>query len=781
MAIERLPHDQVGEPLFPTAVAPGGVFALASHARAKVALDFGIGTSEPGFNIFVTGVERSGRLTQTVSYLREVMRGRPAPSDWLYLNNFRRPHRPRPCRVPAGMGRRFRDAMQALVPDLRTALQHAFEDEKNQALLQAPSARLQEEVTQQFSALKAAAEEIGLSVVQAQTGPTVVPSEPLQAQMAEMSAEEIAKVQAGAQSIAKQLSDVSRAAAKQQPAIAQQVKLVATQIAEEAASDLIADLSLEFSAFAGLQRWIEEMRADVLENFQLFSAASPDSPPVPETPEQRYSVNLFVDNGENHHPNVVIEPNPTYEKLFGRFEYRQAGMGVETDFTLLRSGALHRANGGVLVLRAEALAAQPVAWQFLKGALRDGEVQIDEMRNPNAPPLVGAPRPKGIPLELTVVIIGGANWYHTFLASDPEFQTYFKVKAEIDHDLPATAENVAIYAGLLQELGGHHGVAQLDEDAVRRLLGHAARLAGDRTRLTAQFEILEDIIAEARICTPAGPITGACIEKALAQRRARNSRVEDITHERIADGTVLIQTAGAVTGQINGLTVRDTGDHSFGGPSRVTARASVGRQGIINIERDVAMSGPIQQKAAMILQGYLAGKYARKMPLSFDCSITFEQNYGGVEGDSASLAEAVAVISAISQIPARQDIAITGSMNQRGEAQVVGGVIQKIEGFFRACAETSIGLTGTQGAIVPAANAKNLVLSREVSEAVSAGTFHIWTVETLEDALTILLKLDVEYDVRHSSEQFSAMIDSKVEDELANFTSHLDRCMSKKD
>ena len=739
MAARELSADEVGIPAFEVEPREGGVFSLASHARAKEALEFGLSTSEPGFNIFVIGADRSGRLTQTMPYLQQEMQKRPRVSDWLYLNNFRRPHRPRPCEVPNGVGRRFRDRIAELIPEIRTALQRAFDDEAHQSALQAPAQRLQEEVNRRIAEVRAAAEARGLTLVQTQTGPAVAPSEEQKAQMQQMSPEEMEKIRSDAQEIANQLAEVTRWAASQQRGVGEHARTVSTQIADEAIQALVTPLQQEFEGIGKLQRWLVEMRVDMLENIQRFAMQQPEGAPPLEPPEQRYAVNLFIDNGDNPHPLVVLEPNPSYENLFGRFEYRQAGMRFETDFSMLRAGALHKANGGVLVLRADALAAAPLSWMFLKGALRDQEIQIEDLRQQATLPVAGAPKPKPIPLNVKVVLVGAPNWFHTFFAADPDFQTHFRIKADIAPDMKADDDSLQHYAGLINDLALKYGSEGVAPDGVTRLLGLASRLADDRTRLSSRFEMLEDIIAEARVRTPTGPITRTCVEKAIEERLERNSRLEEITQERIADRTVLIETTGAVVGQVNGLTVRDTGDHTFGGPSRVTARASVGRAGLVNIERDVAMGGPIQQKAAMILQGYLSGQFARRIPLSFTCSITFEQNYGGVEGDSASLAEAVAVISDLSRVPVRQDIAITGSMNQRGEAQVVGGVVHKVEGFFKACKNADGGLTGTQGAIVPARNVRNLVLNEETQAAFAAGKFHLWAVDNLDEALELLL------------------------------------------
>lgn len=481
------------------------------------------------------------------------------------------------------------------------------------------------------------------------------------------------------------------------------------------------------------------MKEDVLDNLHLFHAKGDDEGPPLETPERRYAVNLIIDNVDEHHAPLVIESNPTYENLFGKIEYRSVGNGLATDFTLVRPGALHRANGGILILRAEAIAQNPDTWEFLKGAIRDREIRIEERYREGNVPIAGAPSPSPIPLDVKVVIVGSPRWYGAFFTLDPDFRTHFKVKADIDAVMDADTHNLATYAALLKRSAAQRDIA-IEPEAVGLLLGHASRLAGDRRRLAARFELVDDIIAEAAVNASknGGKVTRLLVEAAIRAKLRRNSRVEERMLEQVERGLQLISVTGAEPGQVNALTVLELGDHEFGNASRITARASIGRRGVVNVERDVEMSGPIQQKGVMVLQGWLSGTFARSMPLSFNCSVTFEQNYGGVEGDSASLAELVAIISDLSGLPVRQDLAITGSVNQRGVAQAVGGVHLKVEGFFKTCQKLG-GLTGSQGVVLPSSNVPSLVVSQEVEDAVRDGRFHLHSVDTIRDALEIFL------------------------------------------
>lgn len=747
MAATQVTAETAGIPdhTIPTPSDSADVFALSSHARAREALELALAMPEPGFNVFVLGDDRSGRMTATMAFLREEMSKRECPPDWLYLNNFRRPHRPRPISLPPGVGRRFRDRVAALIPQIREGLAHAFGEEAAQAELRREQEALAKEISERIEALRLEARASGLDLAQTPQGMQIIRAGGDDApDWMTLPEEERRQIEEAGRELGQKLADFNRWAAERQQNVAESAQGKSQEIAQDAIAVLVDGVKTEFQENRGLVRWLDFLKEDAVKNLHIFSpqaAAQPGAPGV-ESPERRYAVNLLVDHSDDEHPDVVLEPNPTYQNLFGRMEYRQVGGIVETDFSLIRAGALHRANGGILVLRADALAAHPVTWQFLKGAIRDGAVQMEELHRFNGIPIAGAPRPKEIPLNVKVIIIGAPQWYYTFFSVDPEFQAYFKVKADIDADMVANEANLAGLAAVIQSMAEKRGSCACSDAALQELIGYSSRWAGDRTKLSSRFERMDDLVAEAvGIAKQAGRIDTIEVEDIRAARAARlrrNGRVEDRSQEMIQRGGVKIDVTGRVVGQVNGLTVRDIGDHAFGGPSRVTARTSIGRRGVVNIERDVAMGGPIQQKAAMILHGYFAGQFARRMPLSFTASMTFEQNYGGVEGDSATFAEAVAIVSDLAGIPVRQDIAITGSMNQMGVAQSVGGVHHKIEGFFRACEEAGE-LTGAQGAIVPASNLDQLVLDDRVAATIAEGRFNVWSVETIDDALELML------------------------------------------
>jgi predicted ATP-dependent protease len=736
MSATKLDADAVGLPRFAANPAPGsGVFDLTSHTRARAALDFGLSVSALGFNVFVVGEDRSGRMSATLAHLQTATAQRPVPSDWVYLNNFRAPERPTPLALPAGTGRKLCNALTALMPRLREALATSFTGDTYQARVLALRERAQRDVGADMESLAQAAQTHGLQLVQGEDGGLRLVAAQREGAPPPVLDETAEREMAAA------LTRVQIRAANARAHLAGQIQELNRSIAAQVAGPALDALARDFAAFPALGPWLAEMRDDMVatpERFQLQPGSAPDI----ELPERRYVVNLFVDHDAETHAPAILEANPSYENLFGWIEYRQSQGSLQTDFLQIRAGALHRANGGVLVLRAEAIAANPMAWVFLKGALRDKVIRIEELGRGQAPPISGAPKPGPIPLDLKVILVGAPRWYATFFEGDPDFRTYFKINADIDVDTPADERNLALYAGLIANMVARQGLDGASTDAINTLLGIAARWAERRDRLTARVELIGDLIAEAAaLARHDGKkmLDAAIVRTAHEARSRRNARIEENMLKHVIDGMMLIDTSGSAIGHINALTVSTAGDHQFGTPVRVTARAYAGRAGVINIERFIGMGGPIQQKGAMVLEGFLAGKFAQVRPLSFTCSITFEQVYGGVEGDSASMAELIAVLSDLARLPIRQDIAITGSVNQEGISQPIGGAHWKIEGFYRVCAAKPGGLTGTQGVIVPQANRVSLVLHDEVGEAIAAGRFHLWSVGTVEDAAALLL------------------------------------------
>ncbi|HUK07350.1 MAG TPA: ATP-binding protein [Stellaceae bacterium] len=748
MTVESLTAAAVGPPEFalpaPSGDAPPRVFDLSSHRRAREALAFALAVPRLGYNVFVLGEDRSGRMTATLELLEKHAQGLPPAADWLYLPNFRHPREPRPCRLPAGVGRQFRDRLGELLAALGPALRRAFEAAEFASRVEQARATAQQSIGAAFGALNQYAAERGLAIDQGEKGMSVraLPGNEPQAidQLSQAEREQRLK---GFDEVRQRVVAFVQQTHQSELAFAEAVSNARREAADAALGPLIDPIAGEYGSYSGLGRWLVELRVDLLDHLDLLAVSQETPDGGANLPaEERYQVNLLVDHGDDGHASVVVEPNPSYERLFGSFDLRIENGVAVTDYRLIRAGSLHRANGGILVVRAEAIAAEPMVWNFLKGALRDRCIRIEPPRGPMQP-VSGAPYAPAIPLEVKVVMIGAPRWYYTFFSLDPDFATYFKVKADIDADMPADDDNLRVYADMIRHMARQHAPEGASDDAVARTLAEAARWAQHRGKLSAQFERVEDLVIEAatvaeRDCAPR--IGVEQVRRALALRREHRARIEDRSQEAIRDGVILIDTSGTRIGQVNALTVRDLGDHSFGLPVRVSARVHAGRLGIANIERATEMGGPIQQKGVYIIGGYLSGLFAGRLPLSFSASVTFEQSYGGVEGDSASMGELVAVLSALAEAPIRQDIAITGSVNQAGESQPIGGAIEKVEGFYRVCAGR--GLTGTQGVLIPRSNRQHLILSEEVTEALAAGRFHLWTMANVEDAIRLLTGLE---------------------------------------
>lgn len=757
MAIKQLSAGDIGLPSFKGRfdaatrdVEGAHVFDLHSHRRAREAIEVGLSLRSGGYNVFVLGDDRTGRMDATRRYLQHHVGDQPPCCDWVYLNNFKRPNKPKPYRLARGVGRALRDRMEELVPALRDSLVRAFGSDGYQEEVRRLSERRKDELESEFAQLRQSAQAQGLDVWMTAQGMQIVvlgqQGEPMKPeQLMALPAEQQQRIDEAVSGLTPQMLALRKRFRDAEAERLKAVRETNKRVAEEAVGGLLDELEIEFGLQGKLGQWLQELRADIVDHIHLFRPPADGEEPVGDELTRRYAVNLITDNSENEHPLVVVEPNPTYENLFGRIEYRAVTGTLQTDYTMIRPGSLHRANGGILIIRAEALAAQPYAWRFLKDALRDSEIRIEELYRMGSVPMAGTPQPRPIPLDVTVFLVGAPIWYYRFFALDPEFAVFFKVKADIDSDMPAADDDVAIYARLIQRAALNKAGKPCSADALDRILGQASRWAGDRRKLTSRFELIEDLVVEANqivMKAERESIELDDVAAALAERRKRNNRIEDRAQERIHDKALIIATEGEVVGQVNGLVYSDLGDHAYGMPARLTARTSPGPHGIVNIERLTAMGGPIQQKSVMIVEGFLAGLFSAETPMSFAATITFEQSYGGIEGDSASLAELMVILSSLAEVPLRQDVAITGSMNQRGEVQAIGGANQKIEGFFRTC--LSRGLSGAQGCAVPVANEVNLTLHEGVAEQIAAGKFHLWSVATVEDVIELLTGMKVD-------------------------------------
>jgi len=715
--------------------------------RALDALEYGLTVGTRGFNLFVAGLAGSGRLTTVLDYLRTLATAKPAPSDWIYVHNFGNPDRPNAVQLPCGQGAEFAKAMDEFVAAARREMPRAFESEeydRRQRELVAEIAAQRERAEEELTHF-AADRSIGLK-----TTPVGVASMPLVDgnpltrerfdQLPEDQRAEIrratAEVEERAAGYIRQLHQLQKEAERRVRELEREVALFATE-------PLFRELEERYTDRAEVLAYLDGVKTDLLANLGDFRDGE-EAPLVlglAARPRDyaRYRVNLLVDNGGAEGAPIVVERNPTYYNLLGRTEYRATFGTMLTDFREIKPGALHRANGGFLVLDALDVLRHPFAWEALKRALRSAEIRIESLGEEFSAVPIATLRPEPIALDLKVVLLGSPLLYHLLYQVDEDFRELFKVKADFSPELDWTAEHHRDYAAFVSRWVRENDLRHFDRAAVAKLVEHGARLRGNQRKLSARLIEISDVVSEASFWAERRdhPLVQAeDVVLAVAKKEFRSSLLEERVRELVRDGTIVIETEGARVGQVNGISILDLGDHAFGRPTRVSARVSLGRGGIESIEREIELSGPIHSKGFMILTSYLAATYAQEWPLAVSATLTFEQSYDEVEGDSASSTELYALLSALSGLPLAQGIAVTGSVDQNGHVQAVGDVTRKIEGFHATC--KARGLTGGQGVIVPAANVRNLMLDDEVVEAVRDGKFHVWAVRTIDEGIELL-------------------------------------------
>lgn len=739
---------------FQTTAEVAPVESTIGQPRAAEAIAFALEVSARGFHLYAAGSPGTGRESAVLGAVRSFAATRPTPPDWVYVHNFAEPDRPRTFPMPAGDGRRLAKAMTSFVEAAQEEIPRAFESEDYARRREQFSVEVRTRRAKLMADLRAFAQEREFALEMKPTGIASIPllnGQPMPPQMFERLPPEKkaeldqqgTQIQTEISSFVRQMRQIDKEAQERLTALDREVALVA-------AGPLIAELCEEYRDQPEVLAFIEQIEVDLPDHLHDFWPAAETgqaegAAAVRGLQRQerlaRYEVNVLIDNSGITGAPVVLERNPTYYNLIGRLDYRAVLGTMTTDFRQIKPGALHRANGGFLVLHALDVMINPFAWEGLKRALTSGEVRIENPGEQVASLPTARPRPQAIPLDLKVILIGPASLYQTLHQVDVEFPELFGVKAEFAPDMDWSDENLASYSAFLSRVVRDRGLLHFDRSAVARIVEHGARLRDHQRKLTARFLDVARLAVEASHCAgKAGHqvVLAADVDAAIAQQERRRNLVEERAQELIVDGTVMIDTEGARVAQINGLSVTDVGDYDFGRPSRVTARVSVGRGTVQSIEREIELSGPIHSKGFLILTGYLQAQYAQDWPLSLGATITFEQSYGGIDGDSASTTELYALLSALSGLPLNQGIAVTGAVNQHGEVQAVGGVTRKIEGFYDVCRER--GLTGEQGVIVPKANVKNLMLKEEVVEAVRAGRFHVWAVSHIDEGIELLME-----------------------------------------
>ncbi len=716
--------------------------------RAVGAIEFGLEVDTAGYNLFVAGLPGSGRATTVQDAVERSAALRPSPDDWVYVHNFREADRPNAIRLPAGGGTVLARDTTEFVRAARREIPRAIESEEYEKRRHAVLAEVQERRDRLAEELRAFAHELGFALEITPVGVATVPlaeGRPLTADLFErLPAAEQERITKATDEIQQRNAGFLRQLHRLEQETAERVRELEREVALFAIGPLFHELREKYAEQEELLAYFDDIQNDVLEHLDDFRNGGDTGLQLPFAPLRRddffrYRVNVFVDNSGASGAPVVVERNPTYYNLIGRVEYRAAFGSMVTDFREIKAGALHRANGGFLVLELLDLLRHPFSWDALKRALRAGEVRIENLGEEFSAVPSATLRPEPVPLAVKVVLIGPPPLYRLLYQLDEDFRELFKVKADFAPEMDWSEENALSYARFVGRWVGAAGLRHFDRAAVALLIEHSARLRESQRKLSARLIDISDVISEASFWAGrAGHelVGGEDVDRAIAEREYRSNLIQERVEELVDDGTIRIETAGERLGQVNGIAIIDLGDHAFGKPSRVTARTSIGRGTVASVEREIELSGPIHSKGFLILSGYLAGTYGQERPLALSASITFEQAYDEVEGDSASSAELYALLSALSGLPLRQGIAVTGSVDQHGAVQAVGGVTRKIEGFFAVC--KARGLTGDQGVIVPAANVQNLMLRDEVVRAVQAGDFHVWAVSTIDEGLELL-------------------------------------------
>jgi lon-related putative ATP-dependent protease len=751
--------------------------------RAIEAVRFGVGIQRQGFNLFLLGPAGSGKYELAQHFLVSRAAKEPTPDDWCYVNNFERPEKPRALRLPSGRGPVLQEDMRSLLENLKSAIPSAFETENYRARKQAIEQEVKENEEKALEELQKEASQKGIAVIRTPTGFVLAPARGNQVLSPEdfekLPEAEHQKIQESITELQERLRNVLEQMPRYEQEGREKLHSLNGEVAIFAVGHLIEELRKKYADLAAVVSFLNEAQQDMIDNVSEFLTPPPNplaamfGGPAPFAARsagflRRYQVNLLVDHRANHGAPVLYEDHPTYQNLIGEVEY-MAHLGMaSTDFNLIRAGALHRANGGYLILDVQKLLQQPYAWEALKRSLRSSEVRIESLGQMLSLVSTVSLEPEPVPLRVKVVLIGERMLYYLLSSLDPEFNELFKVAADFEERMERGADQDLLYAQWIATIARRDSLLPFSAGAVGRLIEQSSRVAQDSSKVTTHLRTLADLLREADYWareSAQSVVRAEDVQRAIDAQIRRSDRVRQRLSEEVLQGTLLIDTSGEVVGQVNGLSVLEFARFSFGHPSRITARVRLGKGDVIDIEREVKLSGPIHSKGVLILSGFLGGRYAADHPLSLAASLVFEQSYGEVEGDSASSAELYALLSALSGLPIKQSVAVTGSVNQQGQIQAIGGVNEKIEGFFDLC--KARGLTG-QGVMIPASNVRHLMLKKEVIEAVRAGTFKIYAVETIDQGIEILT--GVPAGERDASGKFSERtVNQKVEARLVDF------------
>ncbi|MCJ7501132.1 AAA family ATPase [bacterium] len=718
--------------------------------RALQSIDFGLKMRGPGFNLFTVGMPGSGRSSTVTTMVKEKALSEEVPLDWAYVYNFENARSPVALSFPPGQGRVFVRQIKELIDRLKIDIPAALEDREFENTRNHFLEQMSRENAIEFEEFQQLARQQNYSFEKVESEFAFIPLKDgvrlKQEAFNELPEEERSLYSETLRQLQKRFMDISRVTGKRDTETRKQLEKITREQVQKTAEPLIELLMADYPDNGKVQRHLELLLGDMVDNFPQFLPAHADQnpfgggEPAPlEQPFSRYQVNLIVDMMAQEGAPVVEENHPSFQNIIGRMEYAfQSGVAI-TGYEQIQPGALHLANGGYLILDALEVLRSPFAWEALKNSLMSGQIKIEDMGEQYKMFAAITLKPEPIPLSVKIILIGSPLIYHQLLAHEDDFKKLFKVKAEFGSTMKRTDDAVRDYSIFIASLCHEEDLLPFDLSAMGAVIEQGVRMAEDQSRLTTSFYQVGDLVRESSFWAgeeKASTVSRPHVTRAIKERKQRYNMVEERIGELIEEGTLMVQTKGQVVGQVNGLSVYTMGDYRFGKPTRITAKVFLGKSGMVNIEREVKLSGSIHNKGVLIVSSYLAMRYAQDFPLGLSSSVTFEQTYDEVDGDSATAAELIALTSALAEVPAFQNIAITGSMDQHGRIQPIGGVNEKIEGFFASCRDH--GLDGDEGVVIPKANMKNLMLSNEVVEAVEQGMFNIYTAETIDQAIEIL-------------------------------------------
>ncbi len=729
---------------------------IIGQERATKAMKFGLQMKMRGYNIYMSGPTGTGKTSFAKQLVNEVAASQSVPDDWCYIYNFSKPNQPMAINLPAGTGKKFQSDMEEFVKTIKQEIANAFdneqyEKEKSEILDEYES--IKDEL---LSKLSEDAQAHGFKVNTGSSGIYFLPiieGKTISEEEFEKLDEDVKdKINEKTNILQQDTLEIIRKLKNNDKETKQKVSEWEKKIALMALGVQINDLKEKYKKFDEIEDYLEKVQQDILDNLDDFKEeeASEEQPQfiIPwiqkeETPIYKYKVNVLVDNSSLKGAPVIIDYNPTYPNLIGKIEYENEFGSVSTDYTKIKPGLFHLANGGYMILQAKEVLSNPQAYEAINRVLKTKKITIESMKDQTGVVAVPALKPQSIPVDIKVILVGSTSIYQLLYEYEEDFRKLFKVKADFDEEMERNDENILKLASFISGFCKKENTLHYDKTGVAKVVEYASWLVEDQQKLSTRFNDIVEILCESCMwaqCDGSKLVKAKHVKQAIGEKIYRCNRLDKKMLDMLNEGTLMVDTAGRQVGQINGLTVMDMGDYSFGKPARITASTYIGESGIVNVEREVELSGTSHSKGVLILSGYIGQKYAQDFPLSLSASLCFEQLYGGVDGDSASSAELYAILSSLSDVPIKQYIAVTGSVNQKGEIQPVGGVTYKIEGFFELCKVR--GLTGEQGVIIPYQNIKNLVLNDEVVNAVRKKLFHIYPVKTIDEGIELLTDME---------------------------------------